>query len=154
MLFWPPTKPAHRNLVAGLQHRVFPLRVERRVDLGEEFVGGFGRLLVRAVVHVLADRDQLLELGHAAVMVAVPVGDDQAIDLGEAGIFRGGEDAAGVADRAVGVAGIDQQRLACRVHEQRRVAAFDVDDIDVETRARALGARGRGGQAEKRGTEQ
>ena len=31
------------------------------VDLGQELVGGFGRLLVRAVVHELADRDQLLE---------------------------------------------------------------------------------------------
>ncbi len=126
---------AHRDLVAGLEDGVLSLGVERRVDLGQELVGGFGRLLVRAVVHELADRDALLEFGHAAVMIAVPVRDDQAVDLGEAGILGGGEDAFGVADRAVEVAGVDQERFTGRVHEQRRVAAFDVHDIDVERRA-------------------
>ena len=130
-------EPAHRDLVARLEHGVLSLGVERRIDLGEELVGGFGRLLVRTVIHEFADRDALLELGHPAVMIAVPVRDDQAVDLGETGILRGGIDALGIAHRAVGVAGVDQERFTGRVHEQRRVAAFDVDDIDVQRRAGA-----------------
>ena len=145
---------AHRDLVAGLEDGALSLGDERRVDLGQELVGGFGRLLVRAVVHELADRDALLQFGHAAVMIGVPVGGDQAVDLGEAGVLGGGNDAFGVADRAVEIAGVDQERFTGRVHEQRRVAAFDVDDIDVERRARGLRTGGNGGQAKERGAEQ
>ena len=38
--------------------------------------------------------------------------------------------------RGAAVAGIDQQRLARRRDEQRRVAALDVDDVDVQRLAR------------------
>ena len=72
-----------------------------------------------------------------AVVIGMPVRGDQAVDLREAGVLGGGDDALGVADRAVEVAGVDQERFTGRVHEQRRVAAFDVDDIDVQRRAGA-----------------
>jgi len=39
------------------------------------------------------------------------------------------------------VAGVDEHRLARRRDEQRRVAAFDVHDVDVERPARSLRAR-------------
>ena len=130
------------------------LGVERRIDLGQELVGGFGRLLVRTVIHEFADRDALLELRHPAVMIAMPVRDDQPVDLGQPGILGGGIDTLGIADRAVGVAGVDQERFTGRVHEQRRVAAFDVHDIDIERRAGRLRSGGNGGQAKKSGAEQ
>ena len=83
------------------------------------------------------------ELGHRAEVIAVPVRRDQVVDLREAGILDGGHDALGVARRGrAAVARVDQQRLAGRRDEQRRVAAFDVDDVDVQgLRRAALGGR-------------
>ena len=52
------------------------------VDLG-------ARLHVGAVVDEMSDRDALYEFRHAAVMIAVPMRDDQVVDPGEAGILGG-----------------------------------------------------------------
>ena len=68
--------------------------------------------------------------------------------------FAAATDALGIAHRAVEVSGVDQERFTGRVHEQRRVAAFDVHDIDVEGRPGGLRPGGSGGQAKKRGAEQ
>ena len=55
------------------------------------------------------------------------------IDLREAGVFRGVEDSSRIADGAhAAVARVDEERLTRRRYEQRRVTAFDVDDIDVQ----------------------
>ena len=126
-----------RNLVARFGDRVFGIGVELRVDLRQEFIDRGGRLGVRAVVDEMPDRDALGEFRQAAIMIAVPMGDDQIVDLGQPGIPGGRHDAPGIADRRGrrDVAGVDQQRLAGRRDEQRGVAAFDVDDVDVQGRA-------------------
>ena len=88
-----------RDLVAGLDDRVLGVGVELRIDLREEFIGGGRRLQVRPVVDEMPDRDALGELGQAAEMIAVPMRDDQMVDLGEAGILGGRHDARGIPDR-------------------------------------------------------
>ena len=68
------------------------------------------------------------ELRHRAEVIAVVVRGDQVIDLRHAGVLHGGHDPVGVARRGrAAVAGVDEQRLAGRRHEQRGVAALDVE---------------------------
>jgi len=87
----------------------------------------------------MANRDARRELGKPAVMIAVPVRDDHVIDLRDARIFRGLDDASCVARCThAAVARVDEQRLARGRYEERRVAPFDVDDIDLERLRRAL----------------
>src|SRR6185436_1631313 len=92
----------------------------------------------RPVVDEMLDRDALGELLHTAVVVAMPVRNDQLIDLREAGILGGLHDARGVTDRRLrsGVAGVDEQRFTRWRDEERRVAALDVHHVNVERRAR------------------
>ena len=118
----------------GLATVCLRLGVELRIDLGQEIVGGGRRLHVGAMIDEMPDRDALGELGHAAEMIAVPMGDDQMVDLGEAGVLGGRHDAPGIADRRLGrdIAGVDEQRFAGRRDEERGVAALDVDHVDVQ----------------------
>jgi hypothetical protein len=58
----------------------------------------------------LADRQQLRQLADAAVVVEVPVRDDQVVDRLQPGPLRRLVDALGVA--AAGVAAVDEDRLA------------------------------------------
>ena len=110
------------------------------------------------MVDVVADRDLGGELGHAAEMIAVPVGCDQVVDLGQAGVLDRRHDAGGVALGRLGgdVAGVHQHGLARGRHEEGGVPALDVDDIDVERGAggRGLGVGGGRAEAEKCGAEQ
>ncbi len=87
------------------------------------------------MVDVIADRDALRQFRHAAEMVAMPVRGDQIVDLGQTGVAGRRHDALGVAHRRVGrhIAGIDQHRLARGRNEQRRLAAFDVDHINIQS---------------------
>ena len=72
------------------------------------------------------------QLAHPTVVVAVVVGRDQIIDLLQSGLFDRSHDPANI---PVGVrpavAGVDQQRLACRRDEEGRVASLYVDQIDL-----------------------
>ncbi len=71
-----------------------------------------------------------------AEMIVVPMRRDQMIDLRQTGILDRRHDAIGVArGRRPDIAGIDQHRFARRRHEQRRIAALDVDHVNVERRA-------------------
>ena len=67
------------------------------------------------------------------------------VDLGQTRIAHRVHDAARIALRANGVAGVDQDGFARGRDKQRPVAAFDVGDIDVERRA-LLGRGRRHGQ--------
>ena len=109
-----------------------------------------------AVIDEGADREQLRQLGHAADVVAVEVGDEQVVDPRHTGELRDLEDALWIA-RPGGVAGlgikpagarkpgVDEQRLPGGRNEQRGLAPFDVDEVDVEGPGRRLrrGSRGR-----------
>jgi hypothetical protein len=69
----------------------------------------------------------------------MPVRDDEVIDLLQSGVFDGVHDSTGIARRScAGIAGIDEQRLKGRRYKQGGVAAFNIDDVDVES---ARGAR-------------
>ena len=79
---------------------------------GVDGVGvGVGLFAVDAVVDEGADGDAGEQLGDAADVVLVEVGDEDVVDAGEAGAVSGGDDAVGVAAVIAGPAGVDEQRV-------------------------------------------
>ena len=90
------------------------------------------------MVDEVPDRDAFCELRQAAIVIAVPMGDDQVVDPGQACVLGCYHDALGIADRSRRrhIAGVDQEGFAGWRHQQRSVAAFGVDHIDVQSRAR------------------
>ena len=71
-------------------------------------------------------------------MVAMKVSDQEIVDPPKAGVLRSRENPPGIAPVVSRVTGIDEQRLASWRDNQRRLARFDVDEIDVER----LGSQG------------
>ena len=94
-----------------------------------------------AVVEEIRHRQALQQVGDAAHVVLVEVGDEQRVDFLDAGGFGGGGDAIGVAPAIAGVSGVDQQRLAGGRDDQRGLASFDIDEINVQ-RLGGLGGDG------------
>ena len=78
------------------------------------------------------DWNQTRELGSAAVVVAMKVSDQEIVDPPKASVLCCRENPSGIAPVVSPVTGIDEQRLASWRDNQRRLAAFDVDEIDVE----------------------
>jgi hypothetical protein len=105
-----PVEALDREGVARLGDRVLRGLDQVGIDLLEEFGGRGLRLYGPAVVDVVLDRDALVDFGHAAEMISVPMRGDQMVDLGDAGILGGGGNALGIANRRLGagVACIDQ----------------------------------------------
>jgi hypothetical protein len=131
------SRPSIAILSRGLGDGMDALRVQRGIDVLQELVGAFLGLHVAAVVDETLDRNPTGKLRHRTEVIAMPVRRDQIIDLHDARVFRRGEDALGVAKgRRAAVAAIDQHRLPRGCGEQRRVAALDVHDVDVERLAR------------------
>jgi hypothetical protein len=106
------------------------------------------------VIDERSDRQQVRELAHAAVVIRVEVRDEQDVDSRHARRPRSGQDAVHVAPPR-GLArhgrarsgrapppGVDQQRFTARRHDERGLAAFDVDEVDVERPRRAREDRG------------
>ena len=121
---------AERQSIAGLGHEVLAAPAgdfvgrKRRHD----FRRGFDR---RAVVDERPNRNPLRELRHAAVVVLVKMRDQEIVDAGEARVLDRGHDPIGIAAVLLRIAGVDEQRLPRRRDDERRLAAFDVDEIDV-----------------------
>jgi hypothetical protein len=116
----------------------FRCRVKLRVCLLEKRVGSLARLSIRAVIDELSNRNLRGKFSQAAEMIAVPVGRNQMIDLASSRVLDRLEDAAGVARRRCpGIPGINEQRLMGRRDEQRGVATFDIDDVDVQSLGRS-----------------
>ena len=65
-------------------------------------------------------------------MIGMEVSGQKIVDVIGAGRVDGCHDAVGVAPVAPAVSRIDQQRFAGRRDHQGGLAAFDVDEIDVE----------------------
>ena len=96
-----------------------------------------------------SDRDQLRELGDAAVVIRVEVSDEEIIDLLDARIAYRGQNAVCVS-RYFRIAGyrfkrsdrsesrIDEQSFSLRRNHQRGLPTLDVDEIDVERLRRRL----------------
>ena len=87
-----------------------------------------------AVIVEMLDRHLLRDVDQAPVVIAVIVRQPEVIDLLDARDLQHLEDAIQVA--LAGVAGVHEQRLPGRRHEERRLAALGVDVIDVEGLAR------------------
>ena len=107
--------------------------------IGGGFVTGFAE---RAVVDERADGDAVDELGDASGVVDVVVGEEDVVDVVEAGAFGGGGDAVGVAALIVGPACVDEERVVIGGDEERGLAAFDVDEEDLQVAGGVLGAEG------------
>src|SRR5262245_43271763 len=86
-----------------------------------------------------SDWNQARELGSAAVVVTMKVSDQEIVNPPKASVLCSGEDPPGIAPVVSGIAGVDEHRLASWRDNQRRLAAFDVDEIDVQR----LGSEGR-----------
>ena len=80
-------------------------------------------------------------------MIAVPVRDDQVIDLRQASIPDRFHDAIGITFRIAQISGVDEDRFAGGCHEQHRVTAFDVDHVYVQ---RGSGLRAHGNRANQK----
>src|SRR5690349_9957713 len=65
-------------------------------------------------------------------MIAMPVRHDEMIDLLNPGVFYSVHDAAGITYGCAGIAGIDEQRFMRGRHKQNRVAALDIDHVDIQ----------------------
>ena len=70
---------------------------------------------------------QLLQSAH---VIAVIVGENQVVDLLDAGFVEHLGDPVGIA--GAGVAGIHEQRLAGRRHVERGESALGVDEINIQ----------------------
>ena len=103
------------------------------------------------MIDELLDRDAGGQFREAAKMIAMPVSNDQVIDLRNAGVFQSGHDAFGIANGARShVPRVNQDRLTRGGNKEHRIAALDIDDIDVQCRScrPRLGSQGRRGNSE------
>jgi hypothetical protein len=85
------------------------------------------------VIDKLANGNFGSQFRQAAEMIAVPMCNDQMIYLLKPGGLNSLHDSARIArSRSPGITGVYQQRLVGRPDDQRGVAAFHIDDIDVQ----------------------
>ena len=92
-------------------------------------VSGFA---IFAVVDEGADGNTGGELRSAANVIVVVVGDEDEINFAETGVVSGGDDAIGIAIVVAGPAGVDEEGLSEGRDEQGGLAAFDVDEINLQ----------------------
>src|SRR5262245_58182288 len=106
------------------------LGVDARIGLLKKRVDRLRRLHVRAVIVEVPNRNMPGELGHPAVMIAMPMRRDQVVDLCESGVLDGIHDPSRVPRRSrTTVTSVDQDGFARRRYEKRRAAALHVDEI-------------------------
>ncbi len=74
----------------------------------------------------------LHQLRYATGVVGMIVGQQHIVDLAHARVFGCRGNAFGVKAVVACPPGIDQQRLACRGYEERRLPAVNVDEIDLQ----------------------
>jgi hypothetical protein len=94
------------------------------------------------MVQKFADGDTLDKLWHAAYMVDVVVGDEQVINVRDAGVAHGRQYAVSIAGVMIWPSRIDKQGRAARSDEQRGLAALNVNGVNEQmTRRLVLGLR-------------
>src|SRR5262249_73558 len=115
------------DLVTGFGHRMFCLVVKLRICVLQKGIGCGSRLSVWPVVDELTDRDSLRQFSHSAEVIAMPMRRYQMINLLQLGILCGCNDAIGIArSGGTGIAGVNEERLALRGHQEGRIPAFHV----------------------------
>ena len=114
-------------------------------EVGGEVVAGDVRVFaVLAVVDEFADGDAGGdEIGNAADVIDVEMGDEDVIEAGDAGVVHGGLDAFGVTGIGSGPAGIDEEGCAGGGDDEGGLAALNIDGVDEE-RVFGLGGGGDG----------
>ena len=136
------------NPIAGRDDRMFGALVQRPICRTEKLSHSFVRLDTRSVVDEASHRNLARQLLHRSVVVAVPVGGDQVVDLSDARVRHRVHDATGIPRCILStVSSIDQQGLPARRDEQGRTPTLDVDQIYLESLLR-LCLRLHGGQRE------
>jgi len=109
---------------------------------------GAGHVLVSilshaAVVDERLNRNELGQLGNAANVVRVKVGDEQIVDARRPSLLRDREDALRIArlgritrprgeTSSAGKPGVDQHRVTIGRDDERGLATLDVDKVNVE----------------------
>ena len=110
--------------------------------------GGFVVLFaVDAMIDESADGNLCGEIGNAADVIGVVVGDEEVVDLFDAGKFADLENVVGavvIGFAGAGPAGIDEQVFAAGRDEESRLTAFDIGEVDLEVSG-SLSGRRRGG---------
>jgi hypothetical protein len=138
-----------RDLVLRLRQHVAarsaPLEIRLVQRLGVRV--GLDRF---SVIDEHADRNPRGDGGGVADVIVVVVRDQQVVQPGQAGLLHRGEHPIDIAIPVSRMPCVDQHRLAGRGDEERRLASFDVDEVDVE-RFLDLCARGGQGREEQGG---
>ena len=75
---------------------------------------------------------RLQELRHSANVVVVIVRDQHVVDLREAGAFGSCDNTVSVTAVVAGPSGVDEQRFSSGSDEECRLAAFNVDEVDLQ----------------------
>src|SRR5262249_51162938 len=121
------------DLVTGFRYRVLCLAVKLRIRVLQKGVGCGSRLSVCSMVDVLTDGNSHCQFSHSAEVITMPMRDNQMINLLKFGIAGGCNDAIGIArSGCAGVTRVNQERLALRGHQERRVPGLHVHDINVQ----------------------
>src|SRR6202163_1124802 len=103
------------------------------------------------MIDELLNRDAGGQFREPAKMIAMPVSNDQVIDLRNAGVFQSGDDAFSITNGARShVPSVDEDRLTRGGHKKHRITALDINNIDVQRRSHrpCLGKRRRYGNSE------
>ncbi len=102
------------------------------------------RLYVGSVIDKLLDRNARRQFGETTDVIAMVVGGDHAIDPRETRSLHGCHDPIRITcGGCTAVPRVDEDRLPGRSHIKLGIAAFDIDDVDVQgLRRPALSERG------------
>ena len=104
-----------------------------RVDIFEKIIDGFSWVGIRPMIDEFLNRQLRSERAHAAEVIIMPMRCDQMVDFAYARVSGSRHNARGIA-LSCGwryISGIDQDGFTRRCNEQRSIAAFDIDYIDV-----------------------
>ena len=113
---------------------MFAILVQCAIGGAEEFSYSGIRLDARPVVNEVPDRDLPSQLLHRAVMVSMPVGRDQVVDLSDTGVAHCAYDSTGISGRPLSaISRVDQKRLAVWRHKQRRTSTLDINQVNFKS---------------------
>ena len=134
-------RAAKGKCVAGLYGNSTKLFFSEKflVRVPASYGGGVFRVGIFAVVNERADRNAGRELRDAADVIAVVVRNQNVVDLGETGVFRGSDDAIRVTAVEAIPSGVNQQRFSGRRDEQSGLSALDVDKLNEQRFCRLRG---------------
>lgn len=122
-----------RHGVAGLDDQVLNLvMLEQLYVVGIVFFDDLAVLHIGAVIDKGGDFHAVGQLRRAAHMIAMIVGDEDIVEPLEFGQLGGFCNAVGIATIESAPASIDEERLTRRTDDERGLAAFDVDEKDLQ----------------------